>query len=141
MPAPTVERRDTKQRRLILEIVQHSHAHPSAEEVYQIARRKMRAISLGTVYRNLRLLAEEGKIREVQFNQGSIRFDGMLDHHEHFVCTNCGTVIDIPATSSHKLPALPALEGSVITDYRLDLYGLCKKCNAASSTKQSKNAQ
>jgi Fe2+ or Zn2+ uptake regulation protein len=124
-------RRSTKQRTLVFEIVEHAKSHPTAEEVHRLARKKMPNVSLATVYRNLHLLAEEGKIREVQFQGDVIRYDGMLDTHEHFYCTSCGTVQDLTA----KLPAatLTALSGRLgvtIERYALDYYGLCTKCKS-----------
>jgi Fur family transcriptional regulator, peroxide stress response regulator len=81
----------------VLAIVKHLHTHPTAEEVYRLVRKKISNVSLATVYRNLHLLAEEGKIREVQFQDDVIRYDGMLDAHEHFYCVTCGTVQDLAA--------------------------------------------
>jgi Fe2+ or Zn2+ uptake regulation protein len=107
------------------------HSHPSAEQVYRVVRKGIPHISLATVYRNLHLLAEDGKIREVQFQGDIIRYDGMLDTHEHFYCTSCGAVEDLPA----KLPVatLTTVEnklGVTVERYALDYYGLCKKCKS-----------
>jgi Fe2+ or Zn2+ uptake regulation protein len=123
--------RSTKQRAAVLVAVERVHTHPTAEEVYRLVRKKIRNVSLATVYRNLHLLAEEGKIREVQFKGDSIRYDGMLEAHEHFYCTSCGTVEDLPS----KLPAtalsnLANKLGVTIERYALDYYGLCKKCKS-----------
>lgn len=127
-----VERRTTKQRELILDIVRHAHTHPAAEEVYHQAKRKLKTISLGTVYRNLNFLVEEGLIREVQFPGSVSRYDGMLDPHEHFVCTKCGSVTDIPSTLKKKDLAKPQemIGSGTIQSYRLDYYGLCENCNS-----------
>jgi len=125
-----VPRRATKQRGVILGIVQASHAHPDAEEVYRLAKKKIKSISLGTVYRNLRLLVADGMIREVSSSGKAIRYDGMLEDHEHFLCMKCGTIIDLPRR--HALTAVQprnaALAGCKISDYRLDLFGLCPAC-------------
>jgi Fur family peroxide stress response transcriptional regulator len=129
-------RRSTKQRTLVLEIVEHAKSHPTAEEVLRLARKKMPNVSLATVYRNLHLLAEEGKIREVQFQGDVTRYDGMLDAHEHFYCTSCGAVQDLtaklPATT---LTALSSRLGVTIDRYALDYYGLCSKCSRKSSSR------
>ncbi len=123
-------KRTTKQRELVADIVRSLKSHPTAEEVYQIAKRTIGNISLGTVYRNLRLLEDEGIINEVQFEDGLLRFDGMLEEHEHFVCKNCGAILDIaptpllqPVPSSH-----PDLVRATVTGYRLSYYGLCASC-------------
>lgn len=89
----------------------------------------MPSISLGTVYRNLRLLVEEGKLREVQFAGDVARYDGMLERHEHFYCTECRTVIDLPARSRSK--AIREVERSIgvtVEQYRVDYEGLCGAC-------------
>jgi Fe2+ or Zn2+ uptake regulation protein len=113
----------SKQRELVHSIVKQSSTHPTAEEVYQAARKSMPNISLGTVYRNLRQLSAEGRIREVQFGSAPDRFDGMLDIHEHFICIACGSVSDIAPTLSK-----PWLPGKVVTNYRLDYFGQCEAC-------------
>jgi Fe2+ or Zn2+ uptake regulation protein len=124
------DRRTTKQRTVILDIVRASRAHPDAEEVYRLARRRVKSLSLGTVYRNLKLLAEEGLIREIQLNGKSLRFDGMLEEHEHFLCSQCHRIIDLPRSLDvHALHSSnPALRGFEIRDYRLDIYGTCSTC-------------
>jgi len=116
--------RSSKQRELILEIVKGSQAHPTAEDIYAEARKRMPHISLGTVYRNLRQLVTNGNIRSVRFGSEADRFDGMIDAHEHFVCTNCGAVSDIEPTLSR-----PSLPGKVVTNYRLDYFGHCEACS------------
>lgn len=134
--SPTA-RRSSKQRDLIVEIVRLLKSHPSAEEVYYVAKGTMPNISLGTVYRNLRLLASEGTIREVQFETGPMRFDGMVEDHEHFVCQQCGTVLDIPPTPAlrHAQFAHPELRNAQVTGYSLSYYGICPSC------KKSQNDQ
>jgi Fe2+ or Zn2+ uptake regulation protein len=115
----------------VLRAVESVHSHPSAEQVYRIVRKDIPQISLATVYRNLHLLAEEGKIREVQFKGDSIRYDGMLEAHEHFYCTSCGAVEDLPSTlPATTLSNLANKLGVIIERYALDYYGLCKKCKS-----------
>ncbi len=115
----------------MLTVVEHLHTHPSAEEVYRLVRKKISNVSLATVYRNLHLLAEEGKIREVQFQDDVIRYDGMLDAHEHFYCVTCGTVQDLPAELPEKrLSNIAGRLGVTVERYSLDYYGQCKKCKS-----------
>ncbi len=130
-PAQSVaQRRKSKQRDLIYQVVRSVKTHPSAEEVYEIARLTMPSLSLGTVYRNLKLLAEEGKINEVQFESGKIRFDGVTHNHEHFICTGCGKVLDINPTPTLKYLAStnPDVRHLNVTAYSLTYYGLCGDC-------------
>ncbi len=115
----------------MLRAVESVHSHPSAEQVFHIVRRSNPRISLATVYRNLHFLAEEGKIREVQFKGDVIRYDGMLEAHEHFYCTSCGMVEDLPSNlPTTKLKHLAGKLGVTIERYALDYYGLCKKCKS-----------
>ena len=115
----------SKQRELVYFIVKQTNTHPTAEEVYQIARKSIPNISLGTVYRNLRQLSAEGRIREVQFGSAPDRFDGMLNVHEHFICTSCGGVSDIAPTLIN-----PTLPGKIVSTYRLDYFGECETCTS-----------
>ena len=124
--------RKTQQRDLILEIVRSLKSHPSADEVYHIAKRSMPKLSLGTVYRNLKLLAAEGTIGEVQFESGKTRFDGVTEDHEHFVCTNCGAILDIEITPPlrHFAFANPALRHLTVSGYSLVYHGICNDCRS-----------
>jgi Fe2+ or Zn2+ uptake regulation protein len=125
----TTIRRSTKQRTIVFEIVAHAKSHPSAEEVFTIARKKLPDISLATVYRNLHLLAEEGKIREVQFEGSTLRYDGMTMEHEHFCCRSCGNVQDLPVSlPTSSLTSIQTRLGVTVERYSLDYYGLCNKC-------------
>jgi Fe2+ or Zn2+ uptake regulation protein len=116
--------RKSKQRDLVLEIVLRSKEHPTAEDVFSEARKTLPRISLGTVYRNLRLLTDEGQIRSIRFGSEPERFDGFLDVHEHFICKVCGKIYDIEPTLQ-----IPNLPGKLVTDYRLDLIGFCESCS------------
>ncbi|NLB28821.1 MAG: transcriptional repressor [Clostridiales bacterium] len=72
-----------------------STEHPSAEHVYTSLREDYPSISLGTVYRNIAQLRSDGKIKSVGVVDGIERYDGDLSDHPHFVCEECGSVIDI----------------------------------------------
>ena len=85
----------TRPRRVILEVVRATDAHPSASLVYEAVRRRLPRVSLGTVYRNLRRLAAEGLVQERAEPTG-LRFDGNLAPHDHFTCVACGRVLDVP---------------------------------------------
>ena len=90
-----MERRNTRQRQLVLEAVQELCDHPTADEIYLRVREHDDHTSRGTVYRNLHLLADTGEILSVK-TPGGERFDRRMDHHAHLVCSECGTVIDVP---------------------------------------------
>ena len=87
--------RDTKQRSLILEIVNNSYEHLSAEKIYDIAKKEMPNISLGTVYRNLNLLFENGNIRKIKSDDNIDHYDNLKNEHNHFICCKCNKIYDV----------------------------------------------
>lgn len=125
------------QRRLILEIVRSSTDHPSADAVFMQARSRMPHLSLGTVYRNLKLLAQEGLIQEVHFDQGAARYDGNDQTHAHFICEACGQVEDLPLPIGPQIvKKLEEQRRIRVTRQRLDFYGLCAACQKSQSTRR-----
>ena len=120
--------RVTTQRRLILEVVKRTDSHPTAEWVYRRVRRRLPRISLGTVYRNLKLLAEEGLIQGLD-NRGFGRYDGNTARHHHFTCQRCGRVFDLEAQADRALERrIAARTGFAIAYHRIEFYGLCSSC-------------
>lgn len=83
----------SKQREEIINILKESYAHPTAEEVYLLAKEKNPSISRGTVYRNLNFLVEKGEIIKIDMND-SDRYDYIREEHSHIICADCGRVID-----------------------------------------------
>lgn len=121
-------RRVTDQRRLILDAVRGTDAHPTAEWVYRKVRRRLPRISLGTVYRNLKLLAEERLIRELE-GRGFGRYDGNTARHDHFTCQVCGQIYDLVAPADRRLDRhVASRTGFEILDRRIEFYGRCPAC-------------
>ncbi|MDD2378086.1 MAG: transcriptional repressor [Bacilli bacterium] len=85
----------SRQRELILNYVQNSCEHPTADMVYTMVKKELPNISLGTVYRNLNQLYENNLIRKISMPGGSDRFDKTLTNHSHMYCTECRSIIDI----------------------------------------------
>src|SRR5262249_10873483 len=83
----------TGPRRVVLEVLRGTDAHPTAEIVHRLVRRRLPRVSLGTVYRNLRLLVAEGLAAEIQGPHA--RFDANMDAHHHFTCMRCGRIVDV----------------------------------------------
>lgn len=125
---PASPRRSTRQRRLVLEAVMETKSHPTAEWVYSAVRRALPRVSLGTVYRNLQVLVEEGKLTSF-VRDGLIRYDADVDPHDHFSCERCGLLLDIPR-ATESLPGERRLksQGYLISGRTLEYHGLCRKC-------------
>ena len=98
--------RYSKQRELILETLKGVSSHPTAEELYEMVRKSDPVISLGTVYRNLNQLAENGDILKITSSNGGDRFDFPRFPHFHFRCTACGCVSDIPGEYTDEIRIL-----------------------------------
>ncbi|MBI4447563.1 transcriptional repressor, partial [Candidatus Woesearchaeota archaeon] len=84
----------TQQRKIILEELKKVKTHPKAPDIYSTVRKRIKNVSLGTVYRNLESMAKEGKIIKIGCNNFS-RFDGNATNHPHFLCEKCQKVLDI----------------------------------------------
>jgi Fe2+ or Zn2+ uptake regulation protein len=118
----------TDQRRLILAVVQETDRHPTAEWVHAAVRRRRPRVSLATVYRNLRLLARQGLLAEIQAGP-SLRFDARVHRHHHFTCIACERIIDLEEPVDARLDArVAARTGFRVTHHRIEFYGRCAAC-------------
>ena len=122
--------RNTRQRTVILDILRKNPVHPTAEDIYREARRTLPNISLGTVYRNLNFLRDQGLVREVRSHSDtSSRFEAELPPHAHFHCTECRSVVDVPLPECLRNLSWDG-ESNVGTVKFLDLHviGACTNC-------------
>lgn len=123
----------TGPRRLILEVVQETDVHPTADWVYRRVHRRLPRVSLATVYRNLRLLVEEGLVTELAGTAGRhaglARFDGNARIHHHFTCSRCGRIQDLAEPVDRFLNRrMAARTGLQISHHRIEFYGRCPAC-------------
>ncbi len=121
----------TRQRDVILDAFLSSDRHISIEELYLKLRAKHPRIGYATVYRTLKLFAESGIAREIQFGDGQTRYEHVAagEHHDHLVCTRCGTIIEFENETIEKLQDDVAEGyGFLIETHKLELYGICAKC-------------
>src|SRR5262249_55352092 len=121
----------TGPRRLVLEAVRGGDAHPTAEAVHQMVRRRLPRVSLGTVYRNLRLLVAQGLVKELPGPH--TRFDCNLSEHHHFTCLHCGRIADVagPLTEPHSralVSRVASSGGFSVSHHRMEFYGRCGAC-------------
>ena len=126
MAAPIMKK--SRQRDAILANLQSRCDHPTADMIYMDIRKEIPNISLGTVYRNLSLLADHGMIIRLSIDGKAERFDCITGTHYHFVCQECGEVEDLEI----QLPTINdvAQEGFTgqITGHNTFFYGLCADC-------------
>ena len=121
--------RHSRQRERIFEYLTQSHEHPSAEMIYQELRPEIPGLSLGTVYRNLKLLEDLGKVRRVTNVQGIERYDAICSDHAHFLCEKCGALLDLPWSDSTKIRSvLPLEDGFTVHKLDITITGLCPNC-------------
>jgi len=118
----------TRQRKAVLGELRKADDHPTADQLYERVRENMPRISLGTVYRNLELLAVTGAIRVVGA-PGGRRYDGELTAHHHVRCTNCGRLDDVHADVTLEHPRSSRLApGYKLTGYQVEFLGRCPAC-------------
>ena len=118
----------TKQRRIILEELCKVKIHPSVDEIYNLVRKRLSHISLGTVYRNLEILSEAGIILKLAITGSQKRFDGNTNPHYHFRCIKCNEICDVDFTFNvseikEKINTIPNISG-----FNLEFYGFCENC-------------
>ena len=118
----------SRQREAILEIVSASHSHPTAAQVYAAVKEKIPNISLGTVYRNLAQLSQNGDILMLSVGEGCERYDGNVKAHLHLYCKVCGNIFDIPLDENNELYVLALKEGFKCESTICIIEGICKDC-------------
>ena len=130
--AMEVCKKQFKKRQAILDFLQNTTAHPSAEMVFNHLKPEIPDLSLGTVYRNLSMFKEQGKIISLGTVNGVERFDGNTKPHVHFICTGCSDVADLPEV---RVPAelnrqVAGATGGRVDSCQLTFTGECSKCLA-----------
>lgn len=119
----------SRQRERILHLLQNTKSHPTANIIYDQLREDFKNLSMGTVYRNLNILIDQGLVQKIESGTRFDRFDANVNQHYHFICRGCGAVDDLPVD---KLPDLNDLVNQT-TEYqadqhRLDFFGVCPSC-------------
>ncbi len=128
--------KNTNQRMIILETFLNSKSHYSTEDLYLKLRKDHPRIGYATVHRTLKLLAECGIALELNFGDGQTRFEPLNadQHHDHLVCTECGSIIEFSEPEIEKLQEQVAARYNFkIVSHRHELYGLCSTCKEKSN--------
>ena len=115
--------RNTRQRELILEIINNSCNHPNAYDIYVECKKEIPNISLGTVYRNLNTLVDTNCIQKIKSTNNIDRYDKMINHG-HFICTICNKIIDI----NDKFNYNEYIGDNKVLNCKITYEGICKNC-------------
>jgi Fur family transcriptional regulator, peroxide stress response regulator len=123
--------RRSRQRERILELLRSTETHPTANWLYARLRREFPSLSLGTVYRNIGILIEQGLIGRIAYGSTFDRLDANVAPHYHFICETCGAIHDL------DIPPGPVIRGQIkvppgfsVRRHELELFGVCAKCAA-----------
>jgi len=121
-------KRITTQKQIILDFLRKSKIHPDADQVFLEVRKKLPRISKATVYRILDTFVDEKLI--VAISGKKTRFDGNKIPHQHFLCTNCGLIVDIfdDETEKYLNKKKEIIKEGKAENFNLTFYGKCKKC-------------
>ena len=124
------KRNNSKKRQAIYDYLRSATDHPTAEMIYAALKPDIPELSLGTVYRNLAVLADEGQIISVGKVDGQERYDARTEPHAHFVCRGCRSVLDVflPDVVSALYGEVDARLGYLTEGHTLTLHGLCDRC-------------
>ena len=130
--------RTTRQRKEVFDVVAGSYDHPTADEIFERAKKRMPEISFATVYNCLSVLVRCGLVRQVTLDRSPTRFCPNMREHCHFFCEDCGEVTDIELPSRSTLGKVPLPRGFEVATFDLSLRGVCPKCGreAASSAQR-----
>ena len=126
--------RETRQRKVVYETIRSTHSHPTADWIFDQVRTSVPKISLGTVYRNLSVLKDEGMVREIYGNDRRAHYDATVTPHAHFICAECGGILDVHSQGTIPWESLKELVGCEVTDQRIEFIGVCSACRHRKTT-------
>ncbi len=128
----------TTQRQVILEELSKVTSHPTANELYDLVRKRLPRIGLGTVYRNLELMADNGMILKIEVGGTQKRFDATTENHYHIRCAECGKVDDLDIPVLNNLVAQAAATTSYqIIGHHVEFTGTCPACQQRLAREQA----
>ena len=119
-----------RKRNAILQYLQNTKAHPSAETVYADLKQQIPDLSMGTVYRNLNLFRQQGLASVIATVHGVERFDANTDPHVHFICSGCDSVTDLMEMDIPQALCSQAAShsGGEVEQCSLSFVGRCSQC-------------
>jgi len=132
------QQRDTRQRRMVYEAAAclwNRDIHPTAEEIYDAVHERDKKVSKATVYRNLKVLADNGELWKVRL-PGADRYDLAQKPHHHIRCCSCGLIIDAPVEYGTDIDnKIEEETGFLIKRHQLVFEGLCPECRKKAGDK------
>jgi Fe2+ or Zn2+ uptake regulation protein len=124
-----MQNRQTKQREKILRVLRETGSHPTANTIYKAVREEIPKVSLGTVYRNLKVLIEQGYVQKIPIDGMVDRFEAKIAPHYHLICEKCGVVQDFEMPDRLDIDKYAqTFSDFSISRHRIDFYGKCKQC-------------
>ncbi len=123
--------RQSQPRDDVADVFLRTEKHVSTQELFELVKKKHKNLGYATVARTLKLLAEAGLCRIVDFGDGTHRYEHEYghDHHDHLICSDCGKVVEIFSKKLEKAQdELIRKHGYQQVSHRLQIYGICPKC-------------
>jgi len=131
----TSKRRNTVQRKIILDTLRPMRSHPTIEELYVEVAKQFPTISKTTLYRNLRILAVNGQVLRILLPDGLERYDGQIHNHYHFQCNKCELIFDVEIDYLSNIEDVVAKQyGFEILGHDVIFKGFCKGCRTGKVT-------
>jgi Fur family peroxide stress response transcriptional regulator len=109
-------------------LVEREEAHPGADLIWREAKKRVKNLSLSTVYATLNELAKHGVIKLLQFDRMENRYECNIEKHVNLICEKCKEIMDYEIPVSIEPKEIAKKTGFEMTDMRLECYGLCEKC-------------
>ncbi len=121
--------RKSRQRERILALLRSTQTHPTAAWIFDRLRREFPSLSVGTVYRNIAILVDEGLVNRIDFGSTFDRFDANTLPHYHFICEGCARIIDVDVPFDQAITArVDSSSGLTARRHEIEFYGLCERC-------------
>jgi Fur family ferric uptake transcriptional regulator len=131
----------TRQRDLIVDAFFSTTGHLSVDELLEKAKQRDPTLGAATVYRTMKILTDAGLASARHFEGGQTRYEAALDrhHHDHLICTSCGSIVEFENERIEELQDRVASEHDfTVTHHKLEMYGLCKDCRGREMTNKQR---
>ena len=120
----------SRQRERIYELLRNTGIHPTASWIYDKVKKEFPDLSMGTVYRNLNILIEQGLVRKIDFGSTFDRYEANTAPHYHFICEQCGSITDLAIPMDNGLhQRVESGTNLKVKRHRIEFFGLCEKCS------------